>query len=55
MLIANLSAPAAIGHALDKKRIIELPNQIDFMHCIGEERYSDNVYWFLNENTHNLV
>lgn len=54
LTISNLSAPAAIAHALDKLRIIELPNTLDYIHCVGEEKYSDKVHWFLNSNLHNL-
>lgn len=54
LFISNLSAPAVISHALDKSRIIELPNIIDAVHCVGEERYSKNVKWFITEKLHNL-
>ena len=54
LLISNLSSPAVMGHAMDKLRIIELPNVIDSIHCIGEERYSKNVYWYLNSEKNNL-
>jgi hypothetical protein len=50
LVIANLSAPAVIAHAMDKPRIIELPYTPDANHCMGEEQYSKNVYWFQNEN-----
>ena len=43
-----------MAHAIDKLRIIELPNLIDSAHCIGEERYSKNIHWYLNNNHHNL-
>ena len=55
MIVANLSAPAAIAHALDKLRIIELPFTIDSHHCIGEEKYSKNVYWYLDQQHNNLT
>lgn len=54
MIISNLSSPAVIGHALDKLRIIELPNIPDAAHCIGEEQYSKNIHWFLNNTVNNL-
>ena len=54
LLVSNLSAPIVIGHAIDKLRIIELPNIIDSIHCIGEEKYSKNIHWYLNSNYHNL-
>ena len=55
LIIANLSAPAVIAHAMDKQRIIELPDRADAIHCIGEERYSSNIFWYLNETSHNLI
>lgn len=54
MIISNLSGPAVMAHALDKLRIIELPNIIDAIHCIGEEKYSKNVFWFIDEKHNNL-
>lgn len=54
MLISNLSSPAVIGHCLDKLRIIELPNILDAAHCVGEEKYSKNIRWYMNENFHHL-
>ena len=54
MVIANLSAPAVIAHAMDKPRIIELPYTVDAQHCIGEERYSSNVYWYVSNQENNL-
>jgi len=54
MVIANLSAPAVMSHALDKVRIIELDETPDQFHCIGEEKYSQNVKWFVNEINNNL-
>jgi hypothetical protein len=50
LVVANLSAPAVMAHAMDKPRIIELPIEPDAYHCIGEEQYSKNIHWFLNEN-----
>jgi hypothetical protein len=50
LVIANLSAPAVIAHAMDKPRIIELSLTSDACHCIGEEQYSKNVHWFQHEN-----
>lgn len=54
MIITNLSAPAVISHSLDKLRIIELPNTADSHHCMGEEKFSSNIFWYLNERLHNL-
>jgi len=48
-VVANLSAPAVMAHAMDKPRIIELPYTADAYHCMGEEKYSTNVCWFQNE------
>ena len=50
LVVANLSAPAVMAHAMDKPRIIELPYTVDAYHCMGEEKYSKNAYWFQNEN-----
>jgi hypothetical protein len=55
MLVSNLSSPAVIAHSLDKTRIIELPNLIDSNHCIGEELYSKNVFWYVNSKLNNLT
>jgi len=52
-LISNLSAPESIGKALDVPRLIELPYTIDVEHIIGEEKYTSNVYWYLNEERNN--
>jgi len=52
VVISNLSAPAAIAHALNKPRVIELPYTVDSYHCMGEENYSETVFWYLNEKTH---
>lgn len=49
VVVANLSAPAVMAHAMDKPRIIELPYTPDAFHGMGEEKYSKNVYWFQNE------
>jgi hypothetical protein len=54
MFVSNLSSPAVMAHALDKLRIIELPNIIDSIHCVGEERYSNNVFWYIHEKYNNL-
>lgn len=54
MIVSNLSSPAVMAHSLDKLRIIELPNIIDSAHCIGEENYSNNIHWYINEQFNNL-
>jgi len=50
MLVSNLSSPAAMAHSLDKLRIIESPYILDANHFIGEEKYSNNFYWYINED-----
>jgi hypothetical protein len=54
LMVSNLSSPAVIAHAMDKLRIIELPNIIDAAHCIGEEKYSKKIYWYMDEKYNNL-
>lgn len=53
LLVTNLSAPEAIGSALDVLRIIELPNIIDSNHFFNEINYSSNMYYYLDENVNN--
>lgn len=55
MFVSNLTGPAVISHSLDKLRIIELPNTPDAYHCIGEEKYSSNIKWYMSDTNHNLV
>ena len=50
MFIGNLTGPTAISNALNKLRIIELPDTIDIYHTIGEEKYSKNISWFFDQN-----
>lgn len=52
-LVSNLSAPESMGKALDVPRLIELPYTIDAEHIIGEEKYTQNLYWYLNEKKNN--
>lgn len=52
LFVSNLTGPAVIAHALDTNRIVELPDIVDSIHCIGEERYSQNINWFIS-NTNN--
>jgi hypothetical protein len=54
MFVGNLTAPIVIAHSMDKMRIVELPNNIDAYHWMGEEKYSKNIFWFLNNDNHNL-
>jgi hypothetical protein len=53
-MISNISAPACIANALDVVRIIELPNMIDSHHWMGEQNYSNNIFWLLNNNINHL-
>lgn len=55
MVISNLTGPAAIAHAMNKLRIIELPETIDSFHCIGEEKYSDTIRWYINDFNYHLI
>lgn len=55
LLISNLTSPAVVAHALDVPRIIELPNTPDARHCIGEEKYSSNVHWYLTQTQNTLM
>jgi hypothetical protein len=55
LIVSNLTGPAVIAHALDKPRIIELPDIIDSIHSIGEEKYSKNVNWFIDKNRNTLA
>lgn len=54
VMISNISAPACIANALDVVRIIELPNMIDSHHWMGEQNYSNNTFWFLNNTINHL-
>jgi len=54
MFVGNLTAPIVIAQALNKSRIVELPNNLDTLHWVGETKYSSNIKWFLNNNTHTL-
>jgi hypothetical protein len=54
LVIANLSAPAAMAQAMDKPRIIELPAAVDYAHYVGEEKYSKNMHWFLSPQIYKI-
>lgn len=54
LMISNLTAPTVIAHALDVPRIIELPNTLDSMHCMGEEKHSSNIDWYLSDTQNTL-
>lgn len=54
MMISNLTGPTVIAHAMDKKRVVELPSSADAMHCMGEEKYSSNIFWYLNNNRNHM-
>lgn len=51
--IGNQSAPFAIACALDKPRLCELDYDPAPFY-IGEEKYSENIKWFLNDKINNL-
>jgi hypothetical protein len=52
--IGNQSAPLAIASALDKPRIAELnPDPAPFY--MGEEKYSKNISWILNDNQKHIA
>lgn len=55
MIVSNLTGITVIAHALNKLRVIELPDTSDAIHCMGEEKYSDKIFWYLNEHFHNLA
>jgi len=45
---------------MDKPRVIELPANdntflLDAYHCMGEEKYSNNVRWFLNNDLNTIT
>lgn len=50
LYIGNLSGPTSIASSLDKIRIVELPHTADIYHWMGEEKYSKNIGWFVNNN-----
>ena len=54
VLISNISAPACIANALDVPRIIELPDMMDSYHWMGEQNYSNNMFWLLDNNINHL-
>lgn len=54
MIISNLTAAAVIAHSMDKPRIIELPDTGDAIHCMGEEKYSKNIRWYLNNSQQHM-
>jgi len=51
LFMGNQSSPLAMASALDVPRVAELfgKNIIDYIHYVGEEKYSKNMSWFLNE------
>lgn len=53
MFIGNQSAPFALASALDVNRLVEL-DIAPAPFYIGESKYSNNISWFLNENS-NLI
>lgn len=53
LFVGNQSAPFAIACALDVPRICELDADPAPFY-MGEEKYSDNIKWFLNDQVNNL-
>lgn len=49
LFIGNQSAPLAIASALDVPRIAELHSS-SYEFYVNEEKYSDNISWFVNNN-----
>jgi hypothetical protein len=51
LFMGNQSSPLAMASALDVSRVAELFGKhiIDYIHYIGEEKYSENMSWFINE------
>ena len=51
LFMGNQSSPLAMASALDVPRVAELfgRNISDYIHYVGEEKYSKNMSWFLNE------
>lgn len=53
LFVGNQSAPFAIANALDVPRICELDADPAPFY-MGEEKYSNNIKWFLNDQKNNL-
>lgn len=54
LFVSNISAPACIANSLDVKRIIDLPKMIDSIHWMYETKYTPNLFYYLDEERHNL-
>lgn len=52
VFIGNLSGPLAIACSLDSNRIAELGETFDYSHYLTENKYSNNISWFLNSKTY---
>ena len=53
VFIGNLSGPMAIACSIDSNRIVELrSDSLSYYHYITETKYSNNIAYFLNTNTH---
>ena len=53
LFIGNQSAPLAIASALDVPRVCELDYDPAPFY-MGEEKYSNNIKWYLNDQVNNL-
>jgi len=54
LFVSNISAPACIANSLDVRRIIDLPKIIDSIHWMHETKYTPNLFYYLDEERHNL-
>lgn len=54
LYIGNLSGPTSVASALDKVRLVELPQTADIYHWIGEEKYSRNIGWYVSRELNNV-
>ena len=54
LYIGNLSGPTSVASALDKVRLVELPQTVDIHHWIGEEKYSKNIGWYVSKDLTNV-
>lgn len=55
LFVSNISAPACIANSLDVRRIIDLPKIVDSLHWMYETKYTQNLFYYLDEERHNLI
>lgn len=55
LFVSNISAPACIANSLDVRRIIDLPKIFDSIHWIYETKYTSNLFYYIDEERHNLL